>query len=316
MYLLTNGCEWALQKANGCTMCGHLAKQLRKKANITEDDYLHQFRDAFAKIDFKEYPILNLYNNGSFLNENEVPRKVQRYILEMIGANKDIKMLVLETRPEFVTEDKVREIKSFIPDKHVELAMGLEVKDDFYRAICVNKGFSLKKFDAAARIICKHLALRTYILLKPPFLTEQESIEQAIQATEHAFMVGSSSVSLEACTVQGYTLVEYLYNRQLYNPPWLWSILEVVKNSKKSGKMVIGLFQFYPNPSTVPYNCDKCSHKVLEAFREYNRTLDIRLLENLTCECKTEWEKFLKEKPLPFEVRLESFLKTSKLEGS
>jgi radical SAM enzyme (TIGR01210 family) len=108
-------------------------------------------------------------------------------------------MLVLETRPEFVTEEKVREIKRLIPDKHIELGVGLEIKDDFYRRICINKGFSLQRYNSAANIITKYLNLRTYVLLKPLFLTEKEAIEQAIETIEYAFASGTTTVSLEAC---------------------------------------------------------------------------------------------------------------------
>lgn len=44
-------------------------------------------------------------------------------------------------------EEKVREIKSILPDKHIDLAVGLEIKEDFLRTVCINKGFSLKQFD-------------------------------------------------------------------------------------------------------------------------------------------------------------------------
>ncbi len=116
VYLMSNGCEWALKNAHGCTMCGHLAKQARIDRPVSVDDYLRQFDIEFERIDFKKYPLLNLYNNGSFLNDNEIPLESRKEILKRINKNPDIKMLVLETRPEFVTEEKVREIKRLIPN--------------------------------------------------------------------------------------------------------------------------------------------------------------------------------------------------------
>jgi radical SAM enzyme (TIGR01210 family) len=304
VYLMSNGCEWALKSAHGCTMCGHLAKQARRDKPISVEDYLKQFEEEFKQIDFKEYPILNLYNNGSFINDNEIAPEARRGMLKMINDNPEIKMLVLETRPEFVTEEKVREIKGLIPNKHVELGVGLEIKDDFYRGICINKGFSLQRFNYAASIITKYLNLRTYVLLKPLFLTEREGIELAIDTIEHSFSVGATTVSLEACTIQDYTLMKYLYERGLYSTPWLWSIVEVVKKVKTPGKLIVGLFKFFPSPSAVPNNCDQCNEKVMEAIIEYNRTLDRNVFNRITCKCKKEWRKILKERPLSFEERL------------
>lgn len=304
IYLMSNGCEWALKNGHGCLMCGHLAKQRRTDIAISANDYLKQFEREFEKIDFKEYPILNLYNNGSFINDNEIPAEARKGMLIKINENPDIKMLVLETRPEFVTEEKVLEIKRLVPNIHVELGVGLEMKDDFYRGMCVNKGFSLQRFNFAANIITKHLNLRTYVLLKPLFLSEKEGIEHAIETVDFSFSMGAATVSLEACTIQDYTFMKYLYGRGLYNPPWLWSIIEVVKNIKTPRKLIVGLFKFFPSPSKVPNNCDRCNEKVMEAIVQYNRTLDAGAFDGITCECKKEWTRILGEEPIPFEKRL------------
>lgn len=311
IFLLSNGCEWALKGAHGCTMCGHIARQTRKEQPISADDYIQQFRNEFEGVDFKKYPLLSIFINGSFINDNEIPAKAQIEILRMVNTNQDIKMLVIETRPEFVTEDKIKIIKECIPHKYVELAVGLEIKSDLYRTLCLNKGFSLKTFDAAARIITRYLHLRTYVLLKPPFLTEKESIDQAVATIEHAFEAGSATVSLEGCTVQDFTLVKYCYDRGLYRPPWLWSILEAVKRTGTKGQVVIGLFEFYPSPGIVPYNCEECSDRVMEVIRHYNRTLDVSIFDGLTCRCREKWQGILETKPIPFEERLIKLLQVS-----
>jgi radical SAM enzyme (TIGR01210 family) len=225
-------------------------------------------------------------------------------MLKKINQNPYIKMLVIESRPEFVTEEKIREIKELIPDKHVEIGVGLEIKDDFYRGICINKGFSLHRFDIAAELITKYLNLRTYVLLKPLFLNEKESIDNAIETVEYSFESGASTVSLEASTIQEYTLMSYFYKHGLYTTPWLWSIVEIVKRVKTPGKLIIGLFKFFPSPSAVPNNCELCNDKVMNAIIQYNRTLDRSVFDGLDCECKSEWEKTLEEAPQPFEERL------------
>ena len=90
MYLMSSGCEWALKSGNGCTICGHLAKQTRIDEIISSDDYIMQFKSEFSKYNFKDYPILNLYNNGSFINDNEIPAEARREILKTINENDDI----------------------------------------------------------------------------------------------------------------------------------------------------------------------------------------------------------------------------------
>ena len=84
VFLLSNGCEWALKSAYGCTMCGHIAKQARKDQPISTDDFIHQFETAFSSIDFKTIPVLNIFNNGSFFNDDELPHEARTSILSLI----------------------------------------------------------------------------------------------------------------------------------------------------------------------------------------------------------------------------------------
>jgi len=222
IYLQSQGCDWALRNAHGCTMCGHLAKQTRRLA-IPAGGHERQFFSVFDRTDWSRYPILNLYNNGSFLNDTEIPAAERRSILRAIGGNPHIRMVVVESRPEFVHEENVRELREWLPGKHVELAIGLETVDDRRRAVCINKGFTLRQYNRAAAVVTKHLKLRTYVLLKPPFYSEAEAAADAVATIRHAFSVGSATVSLEPCTVQAYTLAEYLSACGLYRPPWLWT---------------------------------------------------------------------------------------------
>ena len=316
VFLLSNGCEWALKSAQGCTMCGHIAKQARKDQPISTDDFVTQFETAFSSIDFSEIPVLNIFNNGSFFNDYELPYEARTTILNLIRKNKDIKRLLIESRPEFITESVIRETKSLIPGTEIEIAIGLETTDDIRRSISLNKGFSLRQFTDAANIIRKNsVHLRSYILLKPPFFSEKEAILDAIHSIETAFSLGVGTVSLEAMTVQKYTLVEYLYNNHLYQMPWLWSIAEVVKRTAHLGKVIIGLFKFYPSPDSVPNNCHLCNHKVMDAIIEYNEKLRPDVFNQLHCKCKKDWKEVL-EKNSDYYKNLQDFISVAKNEGS
>jgi radical SAM enzyme (TIGR01210 family) len=294
IFLLSNGCEWALKSAHGCTMCGHIAKQTRSDQPISSKDFVTQFETAFSTIDFEEIPILNVFNNGSFFNDAELPSDARRAILHTIGRNKAIKKLLVESRPEFINESIIHETESLIPKKELEIAIGLETANDLHRIISINKGFSLRQFTHAANIISNNnVKLRSYILLKPPFLSEKEAIDDAVSSIKTAFSVNTNTVSLEAVTLQKYTLVEYLYNNSLYQLPWLWSIIEVVKRTSHLGRVTIGLFKFYPSPDFVPSNCKLCNNKVMSAIIKYNQTFRSEIFDQLHCQCKDDWKKVL-----------------------
>jgi radical SAM enzyme (TIGR01210 family) len=315
VFLLTNGCEWALKSGHGCTMCGHIAKQTRTDQPISAADFVEQFQAALGTIDSDGIPVLNIYNNGSFFNDNEIPSEARRAILSMINRTTSIQKLLVECRPEFITEAVLYEAKELMPDKEFEIAIGLETADDVHRMIAVNKGFSLKQFTEAANIITRNaIELRSYVLLKPPFLSEQEAIAEAIQSINTAFSLGVGTVSLEAMTEQRYTLVEYLIKHRLYRVPWLWSIIEVVRQTAHLGRVVAGLFQFYPSPELVPNNCSLCNDRVMDAIVQYDRTLSLEALDGMDCECKVKWGEALLD-GTSFRENLERFFATARKEG-
>ncbi len=311
VFLLTNGCQWALKSANGCTMCGHLAKQARYFHPITADEFAQQFATAFSSIDFSNIPVLNIFNNGSFFNGAEVPAEARRSILRLVGGNRHIRKLLVESRPEYITDEVIQETRALIPDTELEVAIGLETADDVRRTISINKGFSLHRFAQAARTIKRNqVGLRAYVLLKPPFYSELEGISDAISSISTAFSLGVDTVSLEAMTVQKYTLIEYLFNHGMYRLPWLWSIVEVVQSTAHLGRVVVGLFQFFPSPDSVPHNCPLCNDEFMNAIVQYDRTLKTEVFDELDCACRQEWKMAL-DSGETFHQNLDEFIKVA-----
>ena len=78
----------------------------------------------------------------------------------------------------------------------------------------------------------------------------------------------------------------------------------MVKKTANLGKVIVGMFQFYPSSNKVPFNCEKCSDEVLENLIEYNRTLDIKSFKYNLCKCKDEWKEVLNRKEGTLEDRV------------
>lgn len=292
LYLPSSGCEWAFW-GPGCNMCGHYLSQVLK---IESGDIVNAFVKKFKNIDWSRYPVLNLYNNGSFFNENELPVEARDTILSMISKVDDIRSVVIESRPEYITDEKMKHVAQILKGKRIEVAIGLESSNDFIRNLYIGKGIQLKEFEDAVNIVNSYGFSRAYVLLKPPFVNELVAIKDAIDSIAYAFNVGVPTVSLEPATIQEGRLLHYLWTLNEYSPPWLWSIIEVVKKTAHMGKLVTGLFQFHPSPVTVPYNCPECSDEVLEVLKEYNRTLSVSCFRNLpTCGCYKEWLSIIKD---------------------
>jgi radical SAM enzyme (TIGR01210 family) len=248
------------------------------------------------------------YIEGSNLNKGECPKEALRIILTLIAETPSIQRITIESRPEYVSDDAL-DLLEEISTKYnieVEIGMGVEVYDDFIRRYCFNKGetFTWELFKSTVRRIKERRGLRvlSYIILKPPFLTEKEGIEEAVKTIEESFKVGVDAISLEIMSIHEFTLVEYLWLRRLYRPPWLWSALEVVERTYNKGEIRIGgePKTYYPASRRAAYNDGKCTARVWKAIRQYNETHDINFLKGLACDCKERWNKVINNiKPHP-----------------
>ncbi|GAI51910.1 unnamed protein product, partial [marine sediment metagenome] len=146
---------------------------------------------------------LSIYNGGSFFNDQEIPLEIQEKSCREVERNSFIEQLIVESRPEFITDDKIKLLTSLLKSKKLRVAIGLEAVSDYVRGICINKGFSTEDYERAVEILKKNGAeLSTYVFLKPIYLSEQESIEEAVRTTRYAFSLGSSEIMVESAFIQ------------------------------------------------------------------------------------------------------------------
>ncbi len=277
--LRTRGCYWA--QHSGCSMCGYYNDT---NPNITGEDIIKQIE--YAKTRYAGERLVKIYTSGSFLDDREVPAKVQVYIIESFA---DADRIIIETRPEFVTDEKLKFIKDY---GNVMIALGLESANNETLLLRINKGFTVEQYVKAAEdLISYDIPVKTYVLLKPPFMTERMAIEEAVQSIIFASKY-SEVISLNPMNIQSNTLVEYLWKRGEYRAPWLWSVVEVLKRTAGIGKDVIS----YPTAGGTKrgaHNCGKCDKKVLEAIYDFSLTQNSSKLNGVSCECRERWKKLI-----------------------
>ena len=101
----------------------------------------------------------------------------------------------------------------------------------------------------------------------------------------------TDKINFEAAFVQKGTLLAAFYEKGEFRPPWLWSIIEVLKRTHHLNNIQIGNFNDEPPPITIPHNCPKCSSQIEKIIQQYRETNNIHLFDELDCECKEEWRK-------------------------
>jgi radical SAM enzyme (TIGR01210 family) len=309
--LISTGCEWASKGRGPCTMCNFW---IQYNKNIKSSDIINQFKKEVKKYDFKKEDIREvcIFNSGSFFNDHIIPEKVRSEIMKTIADYTSVKNVVVESRPEFITEKKVRKLKEILGNKDLEVAIGLESSDDFIREKIIRKGFTLKEFEKAARILKKAKAnLRVYVLIKPIILREDESIKDAIKTSKYVFNLGKklkieTEVQLEPVYVKPPSLVFTAWKMDQYRAVWLWSVIEIIKKVSKHGKIHVGINSEGMNWNDMPRNCDKCTDKVIEAIKKFNADQKTSHLDKVKCDCISKWKNYIEEKPQELNERVKS----------
>jgi len=199
--LRTQGCSWALK--SGCSMCGYFNDSAWTK--ISDEELYSQYQNAMEK--YKDQRFIKFFNSGSFLDNSEVSKKVRNKIL--LDLKDKVEKISFESRPGFINKNITDETKKILGDKKIEIGIGLETADDSIRNKIINKGFTFKQFKKAADLLKKNnIDVKTYILIKPLFLTEKEAIDDALN-TVKKIKDNTNVISFNPCKDQKRTIVEH-----------------------------------------------------------------------------------------------------------
>jgi radical SAM enzyme (TIGR01210 family) len=298
------GCAHARSDAGGCTMCSYLLDGAGR--NPTDDEYLMQFQTAMRQLERLPSPLsVKIYTSGSFLDSSEVSIKARDQILGVIAQDNRIREVVLESRPEYVIDEVLADVRKTLGDRTVELGIGLESSSDMVRSLCINKNFDLASFKHSVEIGKKYnIGTRAYVLLKPPFMSERSALLDAQKTVSDAIGLGVTTISLNPVNVQRNTLVERLWQEGKYRPPWLWSVVEVLKQASlhSQGRINIVCDPVAAGKPRGAHNCGKCDQSIVDAIRKFSLTQDSRVFERLTCGCKSLWKHVLEHEDVTLMV--------------
>ncbi len=167
-------------------------------------------------------PHVKLYNSGSFFDPQAVPESDYPEIATLVLG---FDTVVVESHPRMIG----RRCFAFddIIAGQLEVAIGLEtVHPDVLAKL--NKRMTTAEFArAVATLTERGIRVRTFILLRPPWMSESEGVLWAKRSIDFAFDAG-----VECCAIiptrGGNGAMEYLADQGVYHPPTVESLEEVM----------------------------------------------------------------------------------------
>ena len=169
---------------------------------------------------------IKLYNSANFFDPMSIPVADYAAVAERVRG---FESCIVENHPK-LCGDRVLRFRDLLLESGVELevALGLEsIHPDVLPRL--NKQMTLEDFDQAVRFLTQAgIRVRSFVLLRPPFLSEEEGVEWAVRSVEHAFQAGVSVCSVVP-TRTGNGIMEQLQREGWFAPPSLAALEDTLE---------------------------------------------------------------------------------------
>ncbi len=163
-------------------------------------------------------PHVKLYNSGNFFDRKAISLDDREQIATQVRR---FQTVIVENHPRLCDSHVIEFHKQL--DYPLEVAMGLETAHPEVLA-GLNKQMTLDDFRRAAQFLRENdIHVRSFVLLKPPTLNEQEAVYWAVKSVEFSFDAGADCCALIPLR-EGNGMIEKLIRQGLHQPPALASL--------------------------------------------------------------------------------------------
>ena len=197
---------------------------------------------------------IKLYNSGNFFDPQAIPPDDYVPIAERV---RNFETVIVENHPR-LCRDVCLKFRDLLqqPDGHarLEIALGLEtIHPQVLERL--NKRMSLADVERATAFLRQHeIAMRAFILLRPPFLSEDEGIEWCLRSVEFAFDYGITCCSIIPVR-SGNGIMEQLQTDGWFSPPSLEAVEttfdEALNRAAGRGRVFLDTWGLHPAESKI-----------------------------------------------------------------
>lgn len=219
---------------------------------------------------------IKLYNSGNFFDSRAIPPEDYKSIAALLDP---FETVIVECHPKLINE-RCLEFRDMLCGK-LEIAIGLETVHPEV-LVRLNKRMTLDEFRQSV-VYLNHNNIRTraFILLKPPFLTEEEGVLWAKRTLDFAFEAG-----VACCVViptrAGNGAMDWLENNGFFSSPSITSLEEVMAHGmqQRDGRVFADVWDL-----DLFSDCLHCFEKRKKRLETINLTQ--HLLPDISCDCKS-----------------------------
>jgi radical SAM enzyme (TIGR01210 family) len=221
LFLTNRECPWR------CLMCDLWQNTLTEK--LPPGAIPEQIDHALANLPPARQ--IKLYNSGSYFDPQAIPVEDDEAVAARVSR---FERVIVESHPALVGARCLR-LRDLLQPARLEVAMGLETVHPV-AGPRLNKRMTLDQFARAADFLRDHdVALRVFILVKPPFLDEAEGLEWALRSLDFAFDCGATVAALIP-TRFGNGSMEALGEQGLFSPPALATLESALASGIERGR--------------------------------------------------------------------------------
>ncbi|HZZ82672.1 MAG TPA: radical SAM protein [Gemmataceae bacterium] len=232
-----------------CLMCDLWKNTLT--TSVGPGQITEQIRFALARLPRSRH--LKLYNSGNFFDPHAVPPEDYAEILKISNR---FQRVIVECHPRLIGP-RCWDFQQRLAVEF-EVAMGLEtVHPEVLPRL--NKQMTLDDFARAADALHERaIGVRAFILVRPPFLTDEEGLAWACRSLDFAFAHKVECCSLIA-TRTGNGAMEELARRGQFAPPSLESLERALEYglSLRAGRVFLDLWDLAAISPDAPKRAER-----------------------------------------------------------
>ena len=291
----TQGCRFSA--GGSCSMCNYGYGK-----TPDADKLMHELFQVLNGCG-NEIETILLGASGSFLDENEISEALQNSILRTV-FQREIPQIIIETHYKSISDNILRRIAEQLPDRSIELEVGLETADPWIGTHILNKHINLTEFEMMIAAVHQYgMSVTVNLLLGMPFFTEAAQLADTKNSIRWALSKNVDYIIVFPLNIHPYTLFEWLYQNGCLQPPSLWLAVRLLSELNDFELNHVSM-AWYGNRSVdygegrvsvLPKTCDVCRDVLLSFFKSFYATRNLgerkrQILEllqtNIPCDCR------------------------------